>query len=90
MAPVRIGIRELREGLSRALQRVRSGETMEVTDRGRPVARIVPIAHTSPGLTRLIEEGKLSPPRSRGTLPPPLDLPACMRGEDAVALLRGE
>ena len=37
-----IGVRQLREGLSRALRRVRAGETLEITDHGRPVARIVP------------------------------------------------
>jgi antitoxin (DNA-binding transcriptional repressor) of toxin-antitoxin stability system len=63
---------------------------MEVTDRGRPIARIVPVAQTSPGLTRLIDEGKLFPPRAIGMLPPPLELPVRMTGEDAIALLRGE
>lgn len=37
-----IGIRELRQHASRYLERVRHGETLEVTDRGRPVARLVP------------------------------------------------
>ena len=39
----RIGIRELRQHASRYLERVARGETLEVTDRGRPVARLVPI-----------------------------------------------
>lgn len=38
----RIGIRELRQNASRYLARVASGETIEVTDRGRPVALLVP------------------------------------------------
>lgn len=38
-----IGVRELRQHASRYLARVRGGETLEVTDRGRPVARLVPI-----------------------------------------------
>lgn len=38
-----IGVRELRQQASRYLVRVRGGETFEVTDRGRPVARLVPI-----------------------------------------------
>lgn len=38
-----IGVRELRQHASRYLARVRRGETLEVTDRGRPVARLVPI-----------------------------------------------
>ena len=39
-----IGVRELRQHASRYLERVRRGETLEVTDRGRPVARLVPIS----------------------------------------------
>jgi prevent-host-death family protein len=37
-----IGVRELRQNASRYLDRVAQGETIEVTDRGRPVARLVP------------------------------------------------
>ena len=40
----RIGVRELRQHASRYLARVRAGETIEVTDRGKPVARLVPVA----------------------------------------------
>lgn len=36
-------MRELRQNASRFLDRVSRGETIEVTDRGRPVARLVPI-----------------------------------------------
>ena len=36
-----VGIRELREHLSRFLDEVRAGGELIVTDRGRPVARIV-------------------------------------------------
>jgi prevent-host-death family protein len=44
----RIGVRELRQHASRYLARVRAGETIEVTDRGTPVARLVPV---TPGPT---------------------------------------
>ncbi len=36
-------MRELRQHASRYLARVVAGETVEVTDRGRPVARLVPV-----------------------------------------------
>jgi len=39
----RIGVRELRQHASRYIARVIQGETLEVTDRGRPVARLVPL-----------------------------------------------
>jgi prevent-host-death family protein len=38
-----IGVRELRQHASRYLDRVAAGELIEITDRGRPVARLVPI-----------------------------------------------
>ena len=46
-----IGIRELRQAASRYLRDVERGETIEVTDRGRPVARLVPV----PRVTRIDE-----------------------------------
>lgn len=53
----RVGVRELKQNASAVLRLVASGQTVEVTDRGRPVARIVPIApgHT---LDQLIDEGR--------------------------------
>ncbi|MBX8686908.1 hypothetical protein A5722_30605 [Mycobacterium vulneris] len=39
-----IGVRELRQHASRYLAEVVGGETIEITDRGQPVARLVPIA----------------------------------------------
>jgi len=38
----RVGVRELRQNLSRYLERVRAGEGLVVTERGREVARLVP------------------------------------------------
>lgn len=40
----RIGVRELRQNASRYLARVAGGESIEVTDRGRAVALLVPPA----------------------------------------------
>jgi len=39
---LRIGVRELRQHASRYLAQVAAGESVEVTDRGRLVARLVP------------------------------------------------
>lgn len=67
-----VGIRELRDGLSRYLAAVRSGRTVTVTDHGRPVARIVPIDQPSP-LERLIAEGVVQPAQEgKRTLPEPV------------------
>ena len=35
-----VGIRELRDTLSRQLDRVREGHTITVTDHGKPIARM--------------------------------------------------
>lgn len=90
MAPDRVGIRELREDLSRAIRRVRGGETLEVTDRGQPVARIVPVMARSTGLGALVAAGKLRGPRRAGPLPRPLALRSRMTSEEAIDALRGE
>ena len=43
-----IGIRELRQRASELLRRVEQGETIEVTDRGRPVAVLSPPPEGNP------------------------------------------
>jgi antitoxin (DNA-binding transcriptional repressor) of toxin-antitoxin stability system len=53
----RVGVRELRRQASAILRRVAAGETIEVTDRGRPVALLL---RTMPsGVARLEREGLL-------------------------------
>lgn len=43
MSPITVGIRDLRNHLSAYLHRVKAGESVVVTNRGKPVARIVPL-----------------------------------------------
>ena len=57
-----IGIRELRDHLSRYINQVREGGEITVTDHGRAVARIVPIDQPRL-LDRLIEDGRVTPAR---------------------------
>lgn len=52
-------MRELRQHASRYLARVATGETFEVTDRGRPVAHLVPIR--TDVWADLIASGRVSP-----------------------------
>jgi len=42
------GVREVRQTLSDLLQEVRRGREVVITDRGRPVARLVPPQRESP------------------------------------------
>jgi prevent-host-death family protein len=39
----RMGVRQLQQNAATAVRRVRRGERIEVTDRGRPVAVLVPV-----------------------------------------------
>ena len=57
----RIGVRELRQHASRYLARVRAGETIEVTDRGKPVARLVPMRDDGDDYQALIDAGRIRP-----------------------------
>ncbi|MGH3326910.1 MAG: type II toxin-antitoxin system Phd/YefM family antitoxin [Streptomycetales bacterium] len=67
---VRIGVRELRQHASRYLHRVKGGETVEVTERGRLIALLVPPGPTVSARERLIASGRLMPAARR-----PLRLP---------------
>ena len=55
-----IGIRELRQEASKYLRDVERGESIEVTDRGRPVALLVPIPRQG-RIADLIASGRLRP-----------------------------
>jgi prevent-host-death family protein len=59
-----VGVRELRNHLSRYLHRVRDGDEVVVTDRGRAIARVVPV-DVERVLDRLIAEGIVTPARQR-------------------------
>ena len=59
-----VGIRELRDGLSKHIADVREGATITVTDHGRPVARIVPVGAPT-ALDQLIAEGVVQLPGHR-------------------------
>ncbi len=49
------GIGELKARLSAYVARVRAGEEVTITDRGRPVARIVPVPGSEPSAAELEE-----------------------------------
>ena len=77
--PARVGVRELRQNLSIYLDRVKDGETLEVTEHGQPVARLEPLppAVLSP-YERMVAEGRIIP--AKGNLadlgmPPAIELP---------------
>jgi prevent-host-death family protein len=67
-----VGVRELRQNLSRYLLQVKSGESFIVTERGREVARLMPSGPADSPIGRLVAE--------RGATMPRGDLPARVRG----------
>jgi prevent-host-death family protein len=71
----RVGIRELRQNLSVYLRRTVAGETLEVTDRGRPVALLAPLPERADPIGRLAAEGRITPAiRRLEDLGPPLEI----------------
>lgn len=73
----RVGVRELRQNLSVYLERVKAGETLEVTEHGQPVAQLGP-RPTKPLsiLDQMIADGRATAATRRPSdLPPPLPDP---------------
>lgn len=60
-SPEQVGVRELRQNLSVYLARIARGETLEVTDRGLPVAILAPLPKPISVLERLKRDGLLIP-----------------------------
>ncbi len=57
-----VGIRELRQQASAVLRRVVSGESIDVTDHGHPIARIVPLG--SGPMDQMVLDGRAVAPRA--------------------------
>ena len=69
----RVGVREIRQNLSVYLDRVKRGEALEITERGRPVAIIAPLPEHGSVVARLVASGRATPPATEPALlgPPP-------------------
>ncbi len=69
---VDVGVRDLKNNLSRHLKTVKDGETITVTEHGRPIARIEPIVELS-RLEQMIADGSATAAKEpKGELPPPI------------------
>lgn len=85
-----VGVRELKQRLSRYLARVARGETIRVTDRGVPKAILAPLP-AAPRLEEGVSQGWISAPPGR--VPPPARVRrarSAVRIEEALAEDRGE
>ena len=82
----RVGVRELRQNLSVYLERVKAGESLEVTDRGQPVARLAPLDRDGMSVVdRLVREGRAR--QGRGSLSA-LGRPTPVAGPSLSAVLQ--
>lgn len=77
-------MRDLRDHLSRYLDRVPAGEELTVTDRGRPIARLVPVEEPRP-FERRVAEGLIKLPAGRRRSRPAARVEAAGTVSDLVA-----
>ena len=86
-----VGIRELRQNLSKYLRRVMAGETLRVTDRGRAVALFAPLPEEESVLGRFERQGKLLRARiDLATIGIPEDRPHSVSISEALAEQRAD
>ena len=90
---VRVGIRELRENLRSYLEQVKNGDELLVTERGKPIARILEPESHEATRARLIREGRIKPAKEPWT---PIDVdklpdlgPGPTLSEIVIAMRRG-
>ena len=85
-----IGVRELKAKLSEVLRSIEAGESIRVTNHGKPVAEITPPREqTFEGRMRELEaQGLVTRPRVSGPPPPfePVELPDGVEGGSAMIL----
>ena len=89
----RVGVRELRQNLSVYLDRVKAGETLEVTERGEPVAILGPRPEKPVSvIDRLIAEGRVTPATvdHRTIGPPPPGEPGARPLSEILIEMRDE
>lgn len=88
---VRVGMRELSQRTAKVLALVRKGHTVEVTDRGKTIARIVPAA--ADRYEQLVAAGVIKPARrpfDPANLPEPAENTTGRSTDEWLDDLRGE
>jgi prevent-host-death family protein len=92
--PIGIGIRELRQHASVYVDLAEKGHTVDITNRGRLVARLVPAGDTGSPLERLVAAGIILPAEEPGNLldiEPAPPVPAGQRtGSEILLQMREE
>jgi prevent-host-death family protein len=87
-----VGLRDVRHHTSEVLARVRHGETIDVTEHGRLIARIVPVGEREPTpiLARLVASGRATLARRPGYRPSMRPADGTDRLSEALAAMRDE
>ena len=90
--PARVGVRELRQNLSVYLDRVKAGETLEVTEHGHPVARLAPSPPKALSiLDQMIADGLVTPAKfDHRLIPPPPSIPGSRPLSEIIIEMRDE
>jgi prevent-host-death family protein len=67
-----VTVSELNRQTAKVLDRIKAGESLEISEYGRPVARLLPAVPTTgaPLLDRLIAQGRAAPAVNAGPIPP--------------------
>jgi len=67
-----VTVSELNRQTAKVLDRIKAGESLEISEYGHPVARLLPAIPTTgaPLLDRLIAEGRAVPAANPGPIPP--------------------
>jgi prevent-host-death family protein len=80
-----VTVSELNQQTARVLERIKAGESLEITEYGKPVARLVPAVPTTgvPLRDQLIAQGRAIPAAAPGPIPP---TPPRDEQEDGVSL----
>ena len=82
---VEISVTDLRKDVNAALAAVKAGDSVVVTERGVPVARLGPVTG-SDLLSSLIDDGLITPPAEDRAVP---RLPQAEAAKDALSSLLG-
>jgi prevent-host-death family protein len=80
-----VTVSELNRQTAKVLDRIKAGESLEISEHGRPVARLSPAVPTTgaPLLDRLIAQGRAVAAANAGPIPP---TPARGAPEEGVSL----
>ena len=90
---MRMGLREANQKFSKAMKEVKQGKEVVLTERGKPIAVIKPLAQKENDeaiIARLEAEGLLRPALQRGLLPKPTWKPVRVKGKPIAETISRE